>query len=206
MLLLQPEAKSRRASALPCARHGWLPLRVQGGALPVDFGALLPDDLGGPPPPDLGAGQAGELGCVPPLPLARLNWPTSPDAVRPELLRETLPVGRKPAMASAHCSAVGRTSGSPVHLTTRSAISCGASSGTLHAPARPASEMQCHRIGSPVLHTLQGALRLFQSVCMHSMWQKLMTVMPSLCIVKVVCPALQEGSQPASALISLAMS
>ncbi len=138
VLLRQPEAKSKRTLALPCAGHGWLLLPGQGGALPDDFGALLPNDLGGLLPPDLGAGQAGELGWVLP-PLARLKLPTSPDAVRPELLRETPLMGRKLPMSSAHCSAVGRASGSPVHCSTKSAISCGASSGTLHAPARPAS-------------------------------------------------------------------
>ena len=138
MLLLQTGQTSKKALALPCTRHGWLLRPGQGGALPDDFGALLPNDLGGLPPPDLGAGQAGELGWVLP-PLARLKLPTSPDAVRPELLRETPLMGRKLPMSSAHCSAVGRASGSPVHCSTKSAISCGASSGTLHAPARPAS-------------------------------------------------------------------
>ena len=109
---------------MPCTKQGWLPLPGQGRALPDGFGALLPDDLG--------AGQAGELGWEPPL--ARLNWPTSPDAVRPELLRAAPIMGRKLEMRSAHCSAVGRSSGSPVQLATRSAISCGASSGTLRAP------------------------------------------------------------------------
>ena len=113
---------------LPCAKRGWLP--GQDGALPVDFGALLPDDLGGLLLPDLGAGRAGDLGWVPLL--ARLNRPTSPEAVRPEVLRAT--PGRKLEMTSAHCSAVGRRSGSLMHLATRSAISCGASSGTLRAP------------------------------------------------------------------------
>ena len=50
------------------------------------------------------------------------------------------------------------------------------------------------RIGGPILHTLQGALRHSRSFCRHIMWQTMMSVMPSLCLVKVVCPALQEGS------------
>ena len=116
--------------ALPCARRGWLPLPRQDGALPDDFGALLPDDLGGSLLPDLGAGHTGDLGWAPLL--ARLNRPTSPEAVRPEVLRAT--PGRKPEMTSAHCSALGRRSGSLMHLATRSATSCGASSGTLRAP------------------------------------------------------------------------
>ena len=126
--------------ALPCAKHGCLPLAGQDGALPDDFGALLPDNLGGLLLPDLGAGRAGDLGWAPLL--ARLNRPTSPDAVRPEVLRAT--PGRKPEMTSAHCSALGRRSGSLMHLATRSATSCGASSGTLHAPTRPASVIRCH--------------------------------------------------------------
>ena len=43
------------------------------------------------------------------------------------------------------------------------------------------------RIGSPILHTLQGALRHFESFYRPSTWQKVMSVMPSLCPVKVVC-------------------
>ena len=133
--------KSNRNLALPCAERGWPPLSGQEGALPDDFGALLPDDLGGLLLLDLGAGHAGDLGWAPLL--ARLKRPTSPDAVRPEVLRTT--PGRKLEMTSAHCSAVGRRSGSLMHLATRSATSCGASSGTLRAPTRPASAIQCHR-------------------------------------------------------------
>ena len=133
--------KSNRKSALPCAERGWLPLSGQEGALPDDFGALLPDDLGRSLLPDLGTGRTGDVGWAPLL--ARLNRPTSPDAVRPEVLRAT--PGRKLEMTSAHCSAVGRRSGSLMHRATRSATSGGASSGTLRAPARPASVIQRHR-------------------------------------------------------------
>ena len=132
--------------ALPCAEHGPVPLPGQDGALPDDFGALLPDDLGGLLLPDLGAGHTGDLGWA--LLLARLNRPTSPDAVRPEVLRAT--PGRKLEMTSAHCSAVGRHSGSLMHLATRSATSCGASSGTLHTHARPASVISFRRSGQQV--------------------------------------------------------
>ena len=52
----------REKLALPCAKHGWLPLPGQDGALPDDFGALLPDDLGGLLLPDLGAGHTGDFG------------------------------------------------------------------------------------------------------------------------------------------------
>ena len=129
-----------RTLALPCAKRGCMPLPGQDGALPDNFGALLPDDLGGSLLPDSGAGRAGDLGWVPLL--ARLNRPTSPEAVRPEVLRET--PGRKLEMTSAHSSAVGRRSGSLMHLATRSATSCGASSGTLRASARPVSVIHRH--------------------------------------------------------------
>ena len=55
---------------------------------PGNFGALLP---GGLLLPDLGAGHTGELGWVPLM--VRLNWPTSPDTVRPELLRAAAVMG-----------------------------------------------------------------------------------------------------------------
>ena len=138
----QCAARARKYLPLQLQRQiwnrGWL--LGQDGALPDNFGALLPDDLGGLLLPDLGAGRAGDLGWVPLL--ARLNRPTSPEAIRPEVLRTT--PGRKLEMTSAHCSAVGRRSGSLMQLATRSATSCGASSGTLRASARPVSVNHRH--------------------------------------------------------------
>ena len=91
-------------------------------AVPKTGGLLAPDDRGAGPLSDEGCPAVGALG----------ERADSPDMVLLEALLAPAR-GRKLARSSAISCADGRTSGSPVHLTTRSAISWGASSGTLHA-------------------------------------------------------------------------
>ena len=107
-----------------------------GGLLLDDLGATSLDKLGCLAEPDLGGllledpwaePELGTLGCPAPgdlgVPMEELR-----DVV---LLGPLLPACT--ARSSAISPALGRDSWSPVHLTTRSAISWGASSGTLHA-------------------------------------------------------------------------
>ena len=107
-----------------------------GGLLPGELGAASLDDLGCPAEPSLGGllledpeaePQLGGLGRPAPgnlgVPMEELR-----DVV---LLGPLLPACT--ARSSAISPALGRVSRSPVHLTTKSAISWGASSGTLHA-------------------------------------------------------------------------
>ena len=102
-----------------------------GGAPPGTFGCPAVPETGGLlAPDDRGAGPLGDVGC--PAAGALGERADSPDMVLLEALLAPAR-GRKLARSSAISCADGRTSASPVHLTTRSATSWGASSGTLHA-------------------------------------------------------------------------
>ena len=126
---------------------GLLPKGDGGAASPYTFGCPAVPETGGLLVPDeWGAGPLGVVGC--PAAGALGERAESPDVV---LLEALLPParGRKLARSSAISCADGRASGSPVHLTTRSAISWGASSGTLHAQLLYVRNQEVHALLLP---------------------------------------------------------